>query len=164
MFSKIHPIKEEITNQKSTKSHTETIAAPRVEKSPLKLDNIHQQPIEEHVSAPRVNVSKENTAPLETQSPVPVPHIIEVDIKTIPEPTPIPCNIKNYTKQVTPHIIPDDRPRYRYNTRYTRGYAQAIQKITNDEDLSNENRTTSYDGYINHVVHPVTGKIVHTHN
>ena len=30
IFSKSHPIKEEITNQKSTRTHPETIAAPRV--------------------------------------------------------------------------------------------------------------------------------------
>ena len=77
---------------------------------------------------PRVNVSKEDTAPLETPSPVPVPHIIEDDRETIPEPTSTPCNIYNYTNQVTPRIIPDDRHQHRYNTRYNKGYAQAVQK------------------------------------
>ena len=58
IFSKSLPIKEEITNQQSTTSHTETITAPRVKKTPPKLDNIHKQPIEEHVSVPRVKYQK----------------------------------------------------------------------------------------------------------
>ena len=45
IFSKRLPIKEEITKQQSTTSHTETITAPRVEITPPKLDNIHKQPI-----------------------------------------------------------------------------------------------------------------------
>ena len=122
------------------------------------MDKIHRQSLEEHVPVPRVHVSKENAAPLETPSPVPVPHIIEDDRETIPEPTSTPCNINNYSKQIAPNIIPDDRPQHKYNIRYNRGYAQAVQKIIDDENLENKIGTTTYDGYINHVIHPVTRK------
>ena len=77
------------------------------------MDKIHRKPIEEHVPVPRVNVSKENTAPLEKPSPVPVPHIIEDDRETVPKPTSTPCNNNNYSKKITPNIIPDDRPQHK---------------------------------------------------
>ena len=86
-------------------------------------------------------------------------------MKDTPATTPTPGNKDDYNQQVAPHIIPDDRAYHRYNTKYARGYAQVVQKLINDEDLSNaSNRTPSYNGFINHVVHPVTGKIVPTHN
>ena len=119
---------------------------------------------------------KEKTTPWGNVSPVPAHHITENDINNTPTttpahvpntaptttPIPAPSNKDDYNQQMVPHRITYDRKHHRYNTRDAKGYAQLARKIMDNENLSdaknNITNTNTYNGFINHVIHPVTGK------
>ena len=144
IYLKSLPAKEDKEQQTSQIQPPFPVAALRVENiKPPKTNIIPlKYHIEKYVADCRVVKPNEKTATWVYESPVSTRNIIHNDMNDtptyIPNPAPstTPSNKYDYTQEMAPHIVPDDRQYHRYNTRSTRGYAQTIRKIIDDKKLS----------------------------
>ena len=120
---------------------------PRVEHTPIEHDIsprvISNNSAMKHNKVNIIPIDEQHEQELNSKSKAPINNTIH----QVPE------------KMHDIHIIPNDSD-YTYNTRsrtkLTRGYANAVQKLVDQEYNKSANLHTHY---INHVYHPTTGKI-----